>query len=350
MNRKQFLRNLEAKVQHLDYDVKQDILNEFDVHIRQGVHTGLSEEEVVRSLGNFDEIVDELLDQEEVKSTEEEIHEQDKTANEETNEQLRNRNRKPHVVERQQPRTPSSPSKYLDVDPSTIDKLNFQIENATVVVEAGDKFSMDYQSPNQDSELNYEVEGNKLKFIQTSANNKRFFWLFKKEAKNRLIITWPSDLDSMEIEVEHGAVRVSGLNIDDLHVECDMGSVTGQHINGNHFNLSSDMGRVVLENSKAQTMSLSSDMGQVTLEDCHANVYDVKSDMGRISGNNINPNADGQFHTDMGAIKLSFSEAPTKTQIVATSNMGAVSNPYGEVHDAQYRLTLSTDMGAVSVK
>ena len=68
MKRKEFLRNLDERLRVLDFDVKQDIINEFDVHIRQGVETGLSEQEVVRSLGSFEEIVDELLEQEEVKT------------------------------------------------------------------------------------------------------------------------------------------------------------------------------------------------------------------------------------------------------------------------------------------
>lgn len=345
MNRKQFLRNLEAKVQHLDYDVKQDILNEFDVHIRQGVHTGLSEEEVVASLGDFDEIVDGLLEQEEVKIQQEEVVKEDAEPKQ------RNRDRKPVIVEKKQP----NKSNYLDFDPATIDKLYFEIENSTVVVESGDRFSMDYQSPNQDSELNYDISGSMLTFTQTSNKSKRSFisninWGFKKDEKNKLVITWPRDLDFMEIKVESGAIRVNGLNIEDLHAESEMGSVTGQELQGDHFTLKSEMGRVSLEKSQAKTVTLTSEMGAVSIEDCNVKVYDVSSDMGGLTANNINSDADGKFKTDMGSVKAAFAEMPTNTNIDASSNMGKVVNQYGENHNAEYHLTFHSDMGSVVIK
>lgn len=340
MNRKQFLRQLEAKVQHLDYDVKQDILNEFDVHIRQGVHTGLSEEEVVRSLGDFDEIVDGLLEQEEVKTQHEE-----KTVSQPVE---KDREEKRIVVERAT--KPVQNTKYLDIDPNKIENLRFEVENATVVVEAGDKFEMDYESSNKNSELTYDIIGNVLTFRQESEDNKGIFGFFKNTSKNRLIITWPGDLDTLKAEVEQGAVRITGLTIDELNVECDMGSVTGQSLIGKHFSLTSDMGRVTLENSQADSIATHSDMGTVTIDNCTAKVYNMSSDMGTVNANNINADADGTLNTDMGTVKVTFREAPTNTEVIANTNMGRAVNPYSNIKNATYRFTLNTDMGSIVVK
>ena len=336
MKRKEFLRNLDERLRVLDFDVKQDIINEFDVHIRQGVETGLSEEEVVRSLGSFEEIVDELLEQEEVKTKYTPVKE----------ETVKEENTKV-IVEREK----KNGFNYLDFDPKAIKKLYIKAEAATVTVVSGEKFTMDYQSPKHDSKLDYEVEGDMLEINQKSDKNRWLSWAFNKsKSNNKLIITWPYDLDFLEIEVDFGAVRVEGLKADDIHLESNMGSVTGQQLSGEHFILKSDMGRVNIENAEARTMTLQSDMGTVHLEECFAKVYDVKSDMGRITGNNINPDADGQFTTDMGSIKVTFKEEPTDTEIVTRTDMGSVSTPYNEKPDAKYRLSFETDMGSIIVK
>ncbi len=336
MKRKEFLRNLDERLRVLDFDVKQDIINEFDVHIRQGVETGLSEDEVVGSLGSIEEIVVELLEQEEVKTKytppkEEPVKEENTKV----------------IVEREK----KSLFNYAEFDPKAIKKLYIQAEAATVTVIYGEKFTMDYQSPKQDGKLDYDVEGDMLKINQISDKNRWLSWAFNKnKSNNKLIITWPYDLDFLEINVDFGAVRIEGLTANGIHVESDMGSITGQKLNGEHFTLKSDMGRVNIEHSKAQTMTLASDMGTVHLEECYAKVYDVKSDMGRITGNNINPDADGSFTTDMGSIKVIFKEEPTDTEIITRTDMGHASSPYKENRDATYRLTFETDMGSVIVK
>lgn len=336
MNRKEFLRNLDERLRVLDFDVKQDIINEFDVHIRQGVETGLSEDEVIRSLGSFEDIVGELIEQEEVKIK----HTPPKE--EPVKEEI------PKVIVEREKKTGFN---ALDFDPKEIKKLNIKAEAATVTVVSGENFTMDYQSPKQDSKLDYEVVGDMLEINQESDKNRWFSWAFNKnKSNNKLIITWPYDLDFLEIKVDFGAVRLEGLTANDIDVESDMGSVTGQKLKGEHFTLKSDMGRVNIENSEAQTMTLESDMGTIHLEECYAKVYDVKSDMGRITGNNINPDADGQFTTDMGAIKVIFKEEPTDTEIITHTDMGSVSTPYKENRDATYRLTFETDMGSVIVK
>ena len=340
MNRKQFLQQLETKVKHLDYDVRQDILNEFDVHIRQGVHTGLSEEEVVRSLGDFDEIVDGLLEQEEVKTQQEE-----KTVDQPVE---KDKPSKKITVERAS--KPVQNTKYLDLDPNKIENLRFEVQNATVVVEAGDKFEMDYESSNENSELTYDVIGNVLTFRQESEDNKGIFGFFKNTSKNRLIITWPGDLDTLEADVDQGAVRITGLTIDELNVECDMGSVTGQSLIGKHFSLTSDMGRVTLENSQADSIETHSDMGTVTIDNCTAKVYNMSSDMGTVNANNINADADGTLKTDMGTVKVTFRETPTNTEVIANANMGNAVNPYSDIKNATYRFTLNTDMGSIVIK
>ncbi len=336
MKRKEFLRNLDERLRVLDFDVKQDIINEFDVHIRQGVETGLSEEEVIRSLGSFEDIVAELLEQEEVKTKYSPVEE------EPVKEEI------PKVIVEREKKTKHSPT---DFDPKKIKKLYIEAEAATVTVVKGESFSMDYQSPKADSTVDYEVEGDMLKINQRNDKDRWLIWSFKKiKSNNKLVITWPYDLDFLEIEVDFGAVRVEGLKANDIHIEGNMGSVTGQKLNGKHFTLKSDMGRVNIEHSKAQTMTLASDMGTVHLEECYAKVYDVKSDMGRITGNNINPDADGLFITDMGAIKVTFKEEPTDTEIITRTDMGHASSPYKENRNATYRLTFETDMGSVIVK
>jgi len=71
MNKKEFLKKLSKRLEILEDKEIEDIISEYEGYIDEKVNRGLSEEEAVKELGNFDEIVNDLLAAYKVKNKDE---------------------------------------------------------------------------------------------------------------------------------------------------------------------------------------------------------------------------------------------------------------------------------------
>ena len=61
MNKEEFLTKLRKKLSILEDSEIEDIVSEYEGYIEEKVGSGLTEEEAVKELGDFDEIVNDLL-------------------------------------------------------------------------------------------------------------------------------------------------------------------------------------------------------------------------------------------------------------------------------------------------
>ena len=61
MNKEEFLKKLRKRLEVLEDSEIEDILSEYEGFIEEKVSKGLTEEQAVKELGNFNEIVDDLL-------------------------------------------------------------------------------------------------------------------------------------------------------------------------------------------------------------------------------------------------------------------------------------------------
>ena len=61
MNKEEFLKKLRKRLEVLEDSEIEDILSEYEGFIDEKVSKGLTEEQAVKELGNFNEIVDDLL-------------------------------------------------------------------------------------------------------------------------------------------------------------------------------------------------------------------------------------------------------------------------------------------------
>ena len=69
MNKEEFLKKLRKRLEVLEDSEIEDILSEYEGFIEEKVSKGLTEEQAVKELGNFNEIVDDLLAAYKVKRT-----------------------------------------------------------------------------------------------------------------------------------------------------------------------------------------------------------------------------------------------------------------------------------------
>lgn len=348
MNRKQFLKRLEKGLQTVDYDVRHDFLNEFDVHIRQGIETGLSEEEVVASLGDIDEILSELLEEEEIN-----IVKNQKSLKEDTP-------KRRVIVERSN--YADATSTNLEINPDDVDAIEISLKFTTIVIEQGDTFNIEYEVSKHRKPVQHMIKNRTLIFSDDEDQDHKTYNVSivshimgmirgNNSYKNKLIITWPKGLNHLDMKNSGGSIRVTGIEAERIHAFCEMGSVILQHVVTEKVDATSDMGKVRIEDSKIDSVKAASDMGSVTVQDVHANHYELKSDMGSVRGYGINPDADGVFETDMGKVVVRFNHEPKETNfILAQDIMGTINQSYEGNPNGKYQMLFKADMGSITIE
>ena len=325
MTKNEFLKALENELMSLSSTIRNDILNEYENHINEGLEEGESEETVVASLGKPSDIADEILSVEDV----------DEEADYKTLES----------------------NLLQDINPIEIDVIDIQGDFLTVDIKSGTKFEMNYESPGEQSEFSHGVDGDKLIFRHKNKNAKKVHFNILGFLRNRnyrsdkLTIVWPETLTDLKIKTEKGAVKLSGLTAKTFNVEADLGGVSVDNIVGVKGEFSSDMGSVTVKDSGFDDVKLSTDMGRVKSDNVVANYQSYSTDMGAIDIKNAQPDSNITAHTDMGSINVIYKNKPAATQVIATTKMGSVANQMDNyiVENPEYTARFTTSMGSVSI-
>lgn len=325
MTKNEFLKALENELMSLSSTIRNDILNEYENHINEGLEEGESEETVVASLGKPSDIADEILSVEDV----------DEEADYKTLES----------------------NLLQDINPIEIDVIDIQGDFLTVDIKSGTKFEMNYESPGEQSEFSHETDGDKLIFRHKNKNAKKVHFNILGFLRNRnyrsdkLTIVWPETLTDLKIKTEKGAVKLSGLTAKTFNVEADLGGVNADNIVGVKGEFSSDMGSVTVKDSGFDDVKLSTDMGRVKSDNVVANYQSYSTDMGAIDIKNAQPDSNITAHTDMGSINVIYKNKPAATQVIATTKMGSVANQMDNyiVENPEYTARFTTSMGSVSI-
>lgn len=328
MTKNEFLKRLENKLIQLSSTVRNDVLNEYENHINEGMEDGESEEAVVAALGDPANIAEEILSVEDVEESDGEAE---------------------YVA--------MQSNLLQDIKPKEINMIDIKGEFLTIDIRNGDKFEMSFESPGEQGEFSHGVDGDKLVFRHESKKAKKVhfnilgFIRNKNYRSDKLTIVWPETLTDLKIRTDKGAVTLNGLTAKSFDVEADLGGVKVENIVGVKGDLSSDMGAVSVKDSGFDDLKLSTDMGKVKADNVVANDQSYSTNMGAIDLENAQPDSNITAHTDMGSINVVYKDKPTVTRIIAKTKMGSVSNQLENyiVENPEYTSRFTTSMGSVSI-
>lgn len=328
MTKNEFLKALENKLMSLSSTIRNDILNEYENHINEGMKEGESEEAVVATLGDPADIAEEILSVEDVEESDGEAEYFAMQSN-----------------------------LLQDIKPKEINMIDIKGEFLTIDIRNGDKFEMSFESPGEQGEFSHGVDGDKLVFRHESKKAKKVhfnilgFIRNKNYRSDKLTIVWPETLTDLKIRTDKGAVTLNGLTAKSFDVEADLGGVKVENIVGVKGELSSDMGAVSVKDSGFDDLKLSTDMGKVKADNVVANDQSYSTNMGAIDLKNAQPDSNITAHTDMGSINVVYKDKPTVTRIIAKTKMGSVSNQLENyiVENPEYTSRFTTSMGSVSI-
>lgn len=328
MTKNEFLKQLESELTELSSTVRNDVLNEYENHINEGMKEGESEAEVVAALGEPSDIAEEILSVEDIDAGAEET---DYVAMQSNLQQ--------------------------DINPKEIDTIDIQGDFLAVNIRNGDKFEMNFESPGGQGEFSHGVNGNQLVLRHKSKNAKKIHFNILGFIRNRdgrsdkLTISWPETLTDLKIRTDKGSVKLNGLTAKSFDVVADLGGVTIENIVGMNGEFKSDMGTVTVKDSGFDDLKLSTDMGKVQADNVVANHQSYSTDMGAIDLKNAQSDSNITAHTDMGSIKVVYKDKPTVTQIIANTKMGSVTNQLENyiVENPKYNSRYTTSMGSISI-
>lgn len=328
MTKNEFLKDLENELMQLSSTVRNDILNEYENHINEGMEDGESEEAAVSTLGDPSAIAKEIL-------TVEDVEERDEA---------------PEYVAMQS-------NLMQDIDPKEINVIDIKGDFLTVEIRNGTTFEMDFQSAGEQGEFSHGVDGDKLLFRHNSKNAKKIHFNILGFIRNRnyrsdkLTIVWPETLTDLKIRTDKGAVTLNGLTAKKFDVGADLGGVKVENIVGVIGEFTSDMGAVTVKDSGFDDLKLSTDMGKIKVDNVVANDQSYSTNMGAIDIKNAQPDSNITAHTDMGSINVVYNDKPTVTQIVANTKMGKVLNQLENyiVENPEYTSRYTTSMGSISI-
>ncbi len=323
MDKYDFMKKLEKKLQPLDRDSRREIMLEYELHFQAAVDEGKEEAEIIDRLGDPDAIGQEILDMEETYFNEE------------------------HIVELE-------PAMMNEINIDDITEFDFDGKELSVIVEKGETFDMDYYSRDKRGEFKFYQSGNKFIIKHTKKERSRIGSFFgnRTNKSDKVYITWPNTLKNVGIVTEMGRISLRGIESDVFNVESSMGKVQGENLTGHSIKLVSSMGTTSLVDSKFKDVYLLTQMGTVESIDTEAEEYHLKTQMGKATAKGLNPNSQITVISQMGSVKGEFKDNPVDTVVTAKSNFGATINDFENSHTGtgKYTADFTSQMGSVTVK
>lgn len=324
---KQFIKELERELKTLSPSTRNEILNEYQIHIDEALENGETEAEILKQLGDPKELAEEIIELEGAEVTD-------------------------------TPTKFNSSNVIQDFNPEDIKKIDVTGASLKVSIIQSDRFEMKFHSYFENDLFDYTVHEDELMIQHDDPQNTSSSWSFMDFIRSRpnsrpdqLEIHWPTNLEQLNIKSSIGTVLVDGIASQQFNVDTDMGSIKGKNLIGVNGEFNTNMGSAELKGSTFDVLKLSSNMGKVTVLDTDANSYDLYTDMGKVEAKNLNPNSHIKATTSMGSIDACYKEAPVHTKVVTTSSLGKVKNelPQSMMGDADYLAEFKTDMGTIKI-
>ena len=239
-----------------------------------------------------------------------------------------------------------------------IKNLSISGTSVDVKVEAGHKLGFKFISYSHKGDLSYQINDNKLTLLHTGQKkNVRVHTIFdymkkRKQMRNdELTITWPRELDELKINLSHGKISLSAINVSVLNVHSSEGLIEIDNIKGQDATIKSAMGRLISKSSQFKDLYMKTEMGKVILEDVKSESYYLISELGSVNLSGLTADSNIKAVSKMGAVNVKYKKEPTNTKVIAKANVGKVRNDLSKntTVDSRYKAEFKSEMGSVKI-
>jgi len=221
----------------------------------------------------------------------------------------------------------------------TLEKLNVQIAVAEVTVSYGEKLSVHYELPeNLIPKISFE---NGELVIREKSGIKITQGISAENYKMEIVLPKDCKLESGDVEVDCGSIRMKEILAEKLIVDADCGNVELEGLTGTTLEISADVGNVELKNMTYDKVTIDADCGNVSSVGGKYDTLDCDVDLGKFElleatfrsakcDNNMgNITVEGTFDRleadcDMGSVEIRTTKPEEEVQLILNVDMGSI--------------------------
>ena len=353
MNKADYMKNLKERLDRFSQELQDEILEDYEQHFAEGVKQGKSEEEIIRELGNIEEMIQELSDVD-VESGKESMASAEGEA---------------------------TPTGIVELD-TAVTEQHYTYNGRYEAIELEGAIANLLLEPSEDGKLHIEYKNDMEEKYRQLCN---FYYYEKKgifhagvkvrEAERKVkffgriltmsgSISWGEDDLSLQIKVptetprlsfttSSGDVRMDRISVGNLQGRTSSGDVKVIEIKAQELRISAASGDLELEDVKVKKADLSTTSGDVDIEGTKAEKIHVNTGSGDIeiarstdieSGEFIT--ASGDIEADVRADTVSFSTASGDIEANAGARVVSCNSTSGDIHAVMIRPNKQVDQNA----
>ncbi|MDP3443111.1 MAG: DUF1700 domain-containing protein, partial [Ignavibacteria bacterium] len=192
MTREEYMNELKQRINDLDIEGKEDIINDFNNHFELGHQDGISDEDLIETLGPIDEILESYEVLKKVQSDEIIVH--------------------------------NHPQKKEFTDKITKIDISARHANTTITESKDGRINVNLSSEGKFLE--------RLSHVLTAYQEESVFLVkvlpifpYKSEGRFELIIEIPNSLEALSISSSSGDIEAKNLNIDKFKIQSASGDI-----------------------------------------------------------------------------------------------------------------------------
>ncbi len=297
MTKDEYMRKLRSALSGYSESVRDEIISDYEEHFEEGNRAGKSDEEIMRDLGDIDEMTANLDEEKET---------------EDRDGGMKTTSSSSMVF------SSSYSSVVIDTQDTDISLEESSDSSVHVSLEEEKEGEHEYSFTEDGTTLRLRVDGAPEKRTIFS-NVKAFSSLgFNLTAgRSTLRVSLPGNTEEVRVESKSGDISCSGLGNGILSASSCSGDVECENIRSDDVTLRSMSGDVSLSSSSSRSVVLVSTSGDIEMKKCRSAKAELKSTSGDISFSGEAENIEGK--TDSGDVDCTLGPDFSEGSLISAS-------------------------------
>lgn len=289
MTKNEYMKMLEIQLGKFSQSTRQEILEDYENHFAEAISQGKSEEEIINELGDIQDMIDEIPDEDlSQENTPENSMYDGAEASSAAGEDSSGRRVISDCIDTYRKIVADCKATDVLVRTSADDKLYVQYEN----------YNNSAKTDNSANFYQYEKDGVfyvGMKKNETAARNVTIGFLgFHMDIPNvrtydsgKMIIDIPAGFKELEIVTGSGDAELSDVTGETLSVRTASGDIDMSRVKYQNINVSATSGDIELKDIAAENLEVGATSGDAELENISAKILKLSTSSGDVEARNI---------------------------------------------------------------
>jgi DUF4097 and DUF4098 domain-containing protein YvlB len=332
MTKQAFIKELNDRLSQTDDSLRAEICHDIDLHFREGLASGLTEEEVCRNLGQPGNIAEQILEEYQKKPNSEAAPAPPL-----------------HNGDRGEPKRmgPAGGHFYdIDIDRhfTGVNDIDIKLKTNNLIIKEnpqGQNYRVTVKGRSRYNMFTVENIGGELCVIEDAPFIR--FELFGVKTKLETVV-WvpPYFAGEIKAHVTNGEIQTTGARGRKLALKSAISGIRVENSEFGEYDIKASAGKVEVRRSKGEKLQVTASAGSVTMEDCPGNIF-VNASAGSVSLTDCR--GDVHIHASAGSVQVN-GHSQVLGSVKIESSAGSVKVRALEAGD----MNLSSSAGSINVQ